>query len=239
MLRTKTKIAAGGALVAAVVSGGLAFAAVPAADGTITGCYHGESGALRVVDAASACRNNETAITWSQRGPQGPVGPQGPAGPQGVPGPAGAEGHPGATGPTGPAGPAGPAGLSGARFVPLQGSNITNGTTVGFTDVGPGNYVAVASVQSTADPDDDVCDPICDTLNGTLFCRLLHNGEFMGATATDFPPDAADNTSTVNVSMNGGVTSPGGRISVSCSTALTSPAAVAGQLMVLQVGGFF
>ncbi len=52
-------------------------------------------GNVRIVSAASECRNNETAITWSETGA---VGPQGP---QGEPGPKGDKGDPGEQGPAG------------------------------------------------------------------------------------------------------------------------------------------
>jgi type VI secretion system secreted protein Hcp len=104
---------------AAAFGVGAAFAvgAIPGSDGTITGCYvtntdivpgANHPGELRVIDPSlaarlpsgglneeAACLNGEATITWSQRGPQGPVGLQGPAGPQG---PAGAQGPGGAQG---------------------------------------------------------------------------------------------------------------------------------------------
>ena len=73
---------------------------------TFYGCLTG-SGTLRQVSTAGApaCGNNETRVTWSQVGPQGPQGATGPQGPQGSTGPQGPQG---ATGPQGPAGPGGP-----------------------------------------------------------------------------------------------------------------------------------
>jgi hypothetical protein len=109
---TKLKVAAG-VLAGALMTGGFAFAAIPAGDGTITACYTrnpgllSARGSLRVIDSTSQCQGNETPLSWSQRGPQGPQGGQGPAGPvgpQGDPGPQGVQGPQGATGPQGPAG---------------------------------------------------------------------------------------------------------------------------------------
>jgi hypothetical protein len=52
--------------------------------GVINGCYKSVNGQLRVIDPATDnCLPSETAISWSQTGPQGPPGPQGPQGPQG------------------------------------------------------------------------------------------------------------------------------------------------------------
>jgi hypothetical protein len=73
-------------------SGALALATIPAAGGTISGCFKNNSGDLRVIDVpAESCKNGETAIQWNQSGPRGAPGPQGT---QGDPGP---EGPPGAT----------------------------------------------------------------------------------------------------------------------------------------------
>jgi hypothetical protein len=121
MGRTKLKVAAG-VFAGALASGGLAYAAIPAADGTITACFtqsaglQGPKGSLRVVDAASQCRAGETALTWGRQGLRGPDGPAGPAGPAGAAGTAGAAGAQGQPGPQGTQGPAGPAGVSGRRI---------------------------------------------------------------------------------------------------------------------------
>ena len=80
--------------VAALGAGGaLAAAAIPGADGTITGCYTSAGGAqgnLRVIDEGETCGRSETQIKWNQKGVPGERGPEGPAGPPGPPGPAGA-----------------------------------------------------------------------------------------------------------------------------------------------------
>lgn len=66
-----------GALAAA---GGVAYAMVPDASGTIHGCYDNKIGTLRVIDpsAGGACDpKKENALSWSQTGPQGPSGTDG------------------------------------------------------------------------------------------------------------------------------------------------------------------
>lgn len=82
--------------VAALGAGGaFAAAAIPGADGTITGCYTSAGGAqgnLRVIDEGETCGKAETEIKWNQKGVPGDRGPEGPAGPQGPQGPAGANG---------------------------------------------------------------------------------------------------------------------------------------------------
>jgi hypothetical protein len=55
------------AVVALVLAaGGFAVAAIPAADGTIHGCYKKDGGALRVVKGAGGCRAGERALSWNR-----------------------------------------------------------------------------------------------------------------------------------------------------------------------------
>jgi hypothetical protein len=90
------------AVLALVLAGGIAFAAIPAANGTITGCYKA-NGSLRVIDveAGHTCSSTEQQLAWNQTGPQGAQGIQGPEGPEGPQGPAGPQGPPGPQGPSG------------------------------------------------------------------------------------------------------------------------------------------
>ena len=120
MQQLKKRLAALPAIIAltavVAVAGGMVVASIPAANGTITGCYHKNNGQLRVVESASQCNPSELALTWQQQGPtgpQGPIGPQGPTGPQGATGPQGLTGLTGLTGPAGPTGPEGPEGPAG------------------------------------------------------------------------------------------------------------------------------
>lgn len=55
------------------VAGGIAYAAIPGSDGTISGCYKLSDGTLRVIDAeaGATCKSSEKPITWSQTGPPG------------------------------------------------------------------------------------------------------------------------------------------------------------------------
>src|SRR6266702_1308410 len=112
---------------AIVVVTALVYASIPDATGVIHGCYQKINGSLRVIDSpTSSCNSSETPLTWSQRGPQGPIGltgPQGPAGPQGPTGPTGPQG------PTGPTGPAGP----GNTYTVESFQNLFNGQTQTLT----------------------------------------------------------------------------------------------------------
>jgi Collagen triple helix repeat (20 copies) len=110
------RLALGGAIMAAVASGGTAAAL--ATDGgssdVYQGCLNHNIGALYNVKvnptSPPRCLNNDTVISWNQTGPAGAAGPQGP---KGDPGPAGPQGPKGDTGPAGPAGAIGPAGPKG------------------------------------------------------------------------------------------------------------------------------
>ena len=85
------------ALVAlAAIGVGAAVAAIPAADGTIHGCFATKGGALRVIDTGQTCTaRSESPLTWNQTGPTGPQGAKGDPGAQGPPGAAGQNGAPG------------------------------------------------------------------------------------------------------------------------------------------------
>jgi hypothetical protein len=79
-------------LALSVAVGGVAYAAIPASDGTIRGCYDPTSGSphpLSVVDDPSECKSPFVLLPWNQTGPPGARGATGPAG---TPGPAGPPG---------------------------------------------------------------------------------------------------------------------------------------------------
>jgi Collagen triple helix repeat (20 copies) len=108
------------AVATVAIAGGVTYAVADIGDGgVINGCYKTQNGQLRLIDPATdSCHPSETAISWSQTGPQGPKGdpgPPGPAGPQGPAGPTGPVGPAGPAGPTGPQGPAGPQGIPGPQ----------------------------------------------------------------------------------------------------------------------------
>jgi hypothetical protein len=101
----------------ALMLGTIALAAIPGANGVITGCYRPETGRLRVIDAQTSkkCERGESQITWNQTGPAGPKGNTGAPGAQGIPGAAGAKGDPGPQGAPGAKGDTGPQGIPGAQ----------------------------------------------------------------------------------------------------------------------------
>ena len=58
----------------------LALAPISADAQQIFACVNNNSGAVRIVAQAAACRTPESLVTWNVVGPQGPPGPAGPAG---------------------------------------------------------------------------------------------------------------------------------------------------------------
>jgi len=100
--------------------GAFAAAAIPGADGTITGCYTsagGQQGNLRVVDDGQNCAKSETQIKWNQKG---------------VPGEPGKTGADGKAGPQGLTGPQGPAGANGSEAILIGGEALASGRAQGF-----------------------------------------------------------------------------------------------------------
>jgi hypothetical protein len=73
---------------------GVATATIPDSSGTIHGCYKKTNGNLTLVDtgAGGMCQASEAAVSWSQKGVQGPPGPQGVQGTQGQQGSTGPDG---------------------------------------------------------------------------------------------------------------------------------------------------
>jgi hypothetical protein len=104
------------------LAAGVAYATIPDSNGVIHACYKTANGQLRVIDS-NGCHPSETALSWSQTGPQGP---------------------PGATGPTGATGPQGPAGADSTKTV--AGAVSPDGTSQLSTDdfttthLGDGHY---------------------------------------------------------------------------------------------------
>jgi hypothetical protein len=68
-----------------VALGGVTYAAIPSSDGTIHSCYDAR-GSLHVIDEGTSCPSGNTALNFSQTGPQGPRGADGAQGPAGAPG---------------------------------------------------------------------------------------------------------------------------------------------------------
>lgn len=95
----------GGALAAAALCGGVAYAVIPSGSGVISACYLTNNGQLRVIDpgAGQACLPSELPLAWNQVGAPGSAG------------------VPGATGAAGPVGPSGPPGAFTGVFTSPNG----------------------------------------------------------------------------------------------------------------------
>jgi hypothetical protein len=84
-IELRTVFIASAAALAALT--GVAYATIPGGDGVIVGCYKNSGSNLRVIDAAvDTCGPNETALPWSQTGPQGTSGAPGEPGAPGISG---------------------------------------------------------------------------------------------------------------------------------------------------------
>ena len=61
------------AVAVVAIAGGVTYAVADiGGGGVINGCYKSQNGQLRLIDpAADSCHPSETAISWSQTGPQG------------------------------------------------------------------------------------------------------------------------------------------------------------------------
>jgi hypothetical protein len=96
MNRKRRLSSAVGALVAAAIVGGVAYATIPGPGNVYSACMLKSIGTIRLIDKSlpatnlmSHCTDKETEISWNQAGQPGPAGPQG------------AKGEPGATGTNG------------------------------------------------------------------------------------------------------------------------------------------
>ena len=145
MFGTKAKVAAG-VMAGALLTGGLAYGAIPGNDGSITACYRktgslvDAQGVVRIVDNASQCRTYETAISWNQTGPKGDPGTPGAKGDKGdagTPGGKGDKGDPGTPGAKGDKGDAGTPGAKGDKGDPgTPGAKGDTGTPGAKGDAG-------------------------------------------------------------------------------------------------------
>jgi hypothetical protein len=77
-----------GAALALGIGGGLAVAAIPSSDGTITACMVKPGGTIRLInaEAGEACKKGEQLLTWNQQGQPGTNGTNGTNGANGVSG---------------------------------------------------------------------------------------------------------------------------------------------------------
>jgi hypothetical protein len=159
MNRKRLLASAVGALVAAAIAGGVAYATIPGPDNVYSACMLKGVGTIRLIDKSlpstnlmSHCTDKESEISWNQAGQPGPAGPPGPTGAPGAKGdtgPAGAQGPKGEDGPTGPQGPPGPAGGALASLDSLDGASCNHGTGTVDVAYGARNGAGVSSITLT------------------------------------------------------------------------------------------
>jgi hypothetical protein len=99
MNRKRRLTSAVGALVAAAIVGGVAYATIPGPGNVYSACMLKSIGTIRLIDKSlpstnlmSRCTDKEIEISWNQAGQPGPPGPQGAKGDPGTPGTNGTNG---------------------------------------------------------------------------------------------------------------------------------------------------
>ena len=158
------------ALVAGLVTAGVAYATIPGGNGVFTACKLNATGTIRLIDPSLSgplgrCSSTlETQIAWNQQGQKGEAGPQGPKGDKGDRGDQGAQGIAGAQGPQGPSGDRGEPGLQGAQGAQgpqgPQGPQGAQGPKGDKGDPGTSGIPDLSEVRETV----EVCsatDPTC------------------------------------------------------------------------------
>ena len=108
---------------------------------TLEACINAGNGMMRLVDASTACHNNETRVTWNTEGPTGPPGPKGDPGDPGPPGPS--SGGPPFVWVCTPAHLANGGGSNRSHLYVFNGSGSTANVAVNFLDIGGTNLVGV------------------------------------------------------------------------------------------------
>jgi len=229
------------ALLGVLAAVGVAYAAIPSADGVIHSCYNANSnpsGQLRVIDAEAGarCAKNERVLNFNQVGPKGDKGDKGDAGTDGVDGIDGINGTNGTDGTDGTDGAPGPAGISTATFATVGQVSFTADDTltkIASKTLPAGSWAIVATATIPSDL------PFNGDIIRTSSCEL-HNpaGNVIGGTADRRVTPDGDQT-IQSLSMTGGaiVAAGGGEVSLWCRSQAASTVGSA-QIMMLQVGGF-
>lgn len=168
MTGSSIKVVAGAAA-AALLAGGVAYAAIPGPDGTIHACYNAGQ-LLRAVDHDKPCKPNERRLTWNQIGPKGDPGPQGETGPQGQPGPPGERG------------PAEAYGAFRDRAVLISTTRENPRTVATLRDLPPGHYAISAKTSRYKAPEGPYSVAICRLSAGPNFDES-HGGMHAGVTS--------------------------------------------------------
>ena len=201
------------AATAVVISGVIAYANIPSANGVINGCYDQSTGGLRVIDfeAGQKCRlPGESALNWNQTGPQGPQGPEGPSG---------------------------PAGVSAVAFVPPTLVNLDpfGGLTLVVSKTLPaGNWAIFSTVELGTYPTQSggLVSSLCILRNGTTYIATASDRRWKETT-----PGFGTNTE-LTLPLNSVIALPqGGTISIACRLENAPNPYASVSMTMMQVGG--
>src|SRR5258707_902353 len=80
-------------LSSAVLAGGITYAAIPDANGTVHGCLKSKGGVYVIAPSAGQTCGNDAALDWNKTGTTGLQGTAGPKGFTGLQGSAGSSGY--------------------------------------------------------------------------------------------------------------------------------------------------
>ena len=219
--------------VIAATTFGVASGSVPGPDGVIHGCVaKGDKHAdLDVIDVAAGgkCSTKELPLDFNQKGVKGDTGGTGAQGAPGVAGPPGAAGAPGVAGPPGPAGQGS---LPRSKFAFGDGVALSNTLSlVASMTVPAGGYIinTTVNLEGTGALNDNFRNFYCE----------LHNpaGDNIGW-SQDARLIPLDDTVLVSLTMNGGVTTTGGDITLWCRSSANVAYADHAQMMVTESGFF-
>jgi hypothetical protein len=205
-MSNRAKLTAISAAVIAFAVAGVAFGAIPGANGVIASCYSQATGTWRPIDVekspADKCKASEKQLSWNQQGTKGDKGDTGPQGPAGPAGPAGPEGP---AGPAGPAGPSGPAGTSAGFSSSVDSVTLAGRTSVLSKTLPAGKYILVATVELENKDLDSTSWGSCD---------LSRQSGIIASTGTHIVDDIADLES---LTMTGAIDHGGGSILIACT----------------------
>lgn len=209
----------GGLLAVGLLAVGIGYAAIPAANGTISSCYNASSnpsGQLRVIDkdAGAKCGKNEKPLDFNQTGPKGDKGDTGEQGIQGIQGVKGdqgiqgIQGEQGLQGETGPQGEAGAGGLPGVYYAGAIDAHSVHEDSIAILsrDVPSGSYVIEARYRAQVEPG-FTSRAVCQLPGGGFVTDKVGHGPAIEEAVAD---DVRE------LSLTSAVNHPGGPIELSC-----------------------
>jgi len=194
-----------------------------------------------VLFALPACVTGFTPVNVAQiaglQGPPGPQGPIGPTGPQGSAGPAGPMGPAGAQGVAGAAGPAGASVTATFANAEFASGPSAMWTKVVEKTIGPGWWVAVATVADLGTADQSFGGDDLKSL--ATACRLQDGNGFVMGNSGSFGSFSESVKNYSGLAVIGGTAVPPdatGTVGLWCRSEFDAVHVGPAQLMLLQVG---